>query len=119
MKNKSIIIYFFLHVLLLLYSLGGIFTKEAGKHEFLSLEFMAYYAGVLLILGIYALGWQQVIKRIPLTTAFANKAVTIIWGIMWGILCYNEKISIGKLVGASIVIAGVILYTSADGKKYE
>lgn len=115
LKGKSNIkIYFFLHVLLLLYSLGGIFTKEAGKCEFLSWKFILCYVGLLFILGVYALGWQQIIKRIPLTTAFANKAVTILWGIILGALCYHEEISIGKLVGAFIVVVGVIMYTSAD-----
>lgn len=112
-------VYFSLHFLLLLYSLGGIFTKEAGKQEFLSWRFIACYAGLLFILGIYALGWQQIIKRIPLTTAFANKAVTILWGILWGVLFFDEEISVGKLVGAGIVAAGVVLYTSADKENYE
>ncbi len=118
-EKTNIKIYFLLHFLLLLYSLGGIFTKEAGKQEFLSWRFIICYAGLLFILGLYAIGWQQIIKRIPLTTAFANKAITILWGILWGVLFFGEEISVGKLVGAGIVAAGVVLYTSADKENYE
>lgn len=117
--KKNLKKYLWLHFLLLLYSLCGIFTKEAGKQDFLSWGFIVCYAGLLFILGIYALGWQQIIKRIPLTIAFANKAITILWGILWGVLFFHEKISVGKLVGAGIVAVGVILYTSAEKEKYE
>ena len=120
LRDKSNIkIYFFLHFFLLLYSLGGIFTKEAGKQEFLSWRFIVCYAGLLFILGIYALGWQQIIKRISLTIAFANKAIAMFWGVLWGALFFQEKISVGKLIGIGIVIAGVVLYTSAEKEKYE
>ena len=61
---------------------------------------------------VYAIGWQQVIRRLPLTTAYANRAVTIVWGIIWGLLIFNEKLNAGKVIGALIVIAGVILYVT-------
>lgn len=66
---------------------------------------------------VYALGWQQVIKRMPLTTAFANKAVTIVWGIIWGIVFFHEAISIGKIIGAFLVIIGVVLFSYSDEKE--
>ena len=49
-----------------------------------------------------AIGWQQVIKRIPLTTAFANKAVTVVWGLVWGALFFREAVTPGKLLGAAL-----------------
>lgn len=70
--------------------------------------------GVFLILAVYAIGWQQIIKRLPLTTAFANKAVTVVWGIVWGALFFDEAISLGKLLGAALIIGGVVLFVKAD-----
>ena len=64
-----------------------------------------------MILFIYAIGWQQVIKRIPLTTAYANKAVTTIWGTIWGVLLFHEGFSAGKLAGIAIIISGIVLFT--------
>jgi len=70
-----------LHGILMLYSMGGIFSKLAGAEPILSFKFCLYYGMIIGILGIYAIGWQQIIKRMPLTTAFANKAVTVVWDL--------------------------------------
>ena len=74
-----------LHGMLMVYSMSGICSKLAAGESFLSARFCIYYAVIIVLLGVYAIGWQQVIKRIPLTTAFANKAVTVVWGIVWGV----------------------------------
>ena len=108
-KTKTILA---LNVLLMLFSLGGIFSKLASKQPFLSLKFILCYGALLFIMFVYAIGWQQVIKRLPLTMAYANRAVTIVWGIIWGLLFFNEKLNLGKIIGAVIVIAGVLLYVT-------
>ena len=101
---------FALHLLLMVYSMSGIFSKHASSCEFLSFSFCLYYGCVILLLGIYAIGWQQIIKRIPLTLAFANKSVTVIWGLILGAIFYHEQITIGKVVGAMLIISGIVLY---------
>lgn len=103
-----------LHLLLMVYSASGILSKLAANAEFLSLRFCLCYAGIIGLLGVYAIGWQQIIKRMDLTTAFANKAVTVVWGIVWGALFFSEAITVGKLIGAALVILGVVLYVQAD-----
>ncbi len=103
-----------LHILLMFYSVSGILSKKASGVAFLSKEFCLFYAGIILILGIYAIGWQQVIKRLPLTFAFANKAVTVIWGIIWGLVFFSEPVTFGKVAGAILIIAGVVLFAYAD-----
>lgn len=116
MKQKTLL---FLHLLLMVYSTSGIFSKLASQQQFLSLPFCFYYGCIIGLLGIYAIGWQQIIKRLPLTVAFANKAITVVWGIVWGALFFHEAVTIGKVIGAVIVIAGVILYVTADAKQEE
>lgn len=115
-KNHKIKTLLCLHIMLMLYSMSGICSKKAASAEFLSINFCLYYGIIILLLGLYAVGWQQIIKRLPLTTAFSNKAVTIVWGIIWGAVFFHEPISIGKIAGAAIVIAGVVLYAYADGE---
>ena len=107
-----------LHVLLLVYSLSGIFSKLASAQPFLSPQFVGLYGCMLLVLFVYAIAWQQIIKRLPLSVAFANKAVTVVWGIVWGLLVFHERITLPMLVGALVVMAGVILY-STDAKMEE
>lgn len=108
-----------LHVLLLIYSLSGFFSKNASRQPFLSFEFCALYAGMLAILVVYAFGWQQILKRMPLTLAFANKAITIVWGIVWGVVFFGETVTAPMVIGAVIVIAGVVLFSIADGEQQE
>lgn len=100
----------------MLYSTGGIISKLAGQQAFLSLPFLLLYGGEILILAFYAIGWQQFIKRMPLSAAYANKAVTVVWGCVWGVLVFHERLSAGKIIGGLLVLAGVALYGYADGK---
>ncbi len=113
-KKGNVIIFVILHVMLMLYSMGGICSKSAAGEPFLSVKFCLLYGGLVVILGLYAVGWQQVIKRMPLTTAFANKAVTVVWGLIWGVLFFHETITPGKLIGAALVIGGIILFALSD-----
>lgn len=102
-----------LHLLLILFSCSGIMSKLAAGYEFMSWGFILCYGAMLVLLGIYAIGWQQIIKRLPLTTAYANRAITVVWGIVWGALLFGESITAPKIIGALVVLAGVVLYATA------
>lgn len=103
-----------LHVMLAVYSLSSVCAKLAAGFDFMSLGFIACYGGMIALLGVYAIGWQQVIKRLPLTYAYANKAVTVLWGIVWGVLLFHERVSPLKILGALIVLSGVVLFSLAE-----
>jgi drug/metabolite transporter (DMT)-like permease len=103
-----------LHLLLVLFSFSGITSKMAAQYPFMSWGFIFHYGLMVAVLGVYAIGWQQVIKRMPLTTAYANRAVTVVWGIVWGAVIFHERISLFKVVGALVVLVGVVLYAVAD-----
>lgn len=103
-----------LHLMLLVYSLGGVLTKKAGEYVFFSVPFFLCYGGVLAILALYAVVWQQIINILPLTTAFANKAITTAWGLLWGVLFFQEQVSWGKIVGVSLIIIGIVLFARAS-----
>lgn len=115
-KAQKIKTYVLLHALMLIFSLSPVCSKLAGQQPFLSFKFIFFYGLVILLLGIYALLWQQIIKRMPLTTAYANKAVTVVWGMVWGALLFQEDITPQKCIGAAIIVAGVMLYAFSDGK---
>jgi drug/metabolite transporter (DMT)-like permease len=111
MNKKSKLKYY---ILLVVSSLSGVCTKLAGQHKFLSFWFIFFYGLVILNLGIYAIVWQQIIKKLPLNTAYSNKAITIVWGILWGFVFFQEQIKWNMLLGAAIVILGVIVVVRAD-----
>ncbi|MDE5967147.1 MAG: transporter [Lachnospiraceae bacterium] len=106
--------YMLLHMLFFVYSAGGICAKLAAAYDFFSIKFMLLYGAVLLNLFIYAIAWQQLLKKMPLTTAYMNKAITIVWGFVWGMLVFDEAITIGKIIGGAVIIIGVLLVVSDD-----
>jgi EamA-like transporter family. len=114
MNCEKIKNYALLHIIIFTYSLGSVCSKMAAGQAFLSLKFILFYGGVLFLLFLYAIFWQQIIKKMPLTTAYANKAVVVIWGMIWGSLLFKENITIKMILGAIIILAGVYLVVSDD-----
>ena len=102
--------------MLMVYSTSGIFSKMASGEPFLSFKFCLFYGILLFLLALYAVGWQQMIKRMPLTTAYANKAVTVVWGLVWGLVFFDETLTPGKMLGALMVVGGIVLFALSDGE---
>ena len=105
-----------LHVFLLIFSISNVCSKNASEYSMLSTGFLCWYALSLVLLGVYAIAWQQILKRLPLSSAYSNKAITIVWGIAWGGLIFHEEINPGMILGALIIIAGIVLYAFADNR---
>lgn len=104
--------YVFLHLTLLLYMVASVFSKLAGSHDSLSWGFLIFYGIAMFLLMVYAVLWQQVLKKMPLSVAFANKAVTVIWGIVLGIFLFNEIIRPTMYLGVVLIIVGIVLVSS-------
>ena len=117
MNKKKLVVFAALHIILAIYSVSGILSKMAANTIFFGLDFCIYYSGIILILGIYAIVWQQIIKELPLTVAFANKAITVLWGVIWGIIIFNETVAPLQMVGAILIIIGIILYSIDTGEE--
>lgn len=108
-----------LHILLLFYSVGGYFSKSAAGAVFLSKEYILDYFAVLGILMVYAVFWQLILKKLPLTVAMANKSITVIWGMLYGVMFFQEKITFYNLLGAGMIILGICLVSMAEPEKRE
>ncbi len=109
MKMKDILM---LQAIFLIYSINSIVAKLASGEERFGIMFFVFYGIELGILGVYAVLWQQAIKRFELSVAYANKAVTLIWALIWGKLIFNERITISKIAGILLVIAGIVILNS-------
>jgi multidrug transporter EmrE-like cation transporter len=106
LKSKD---FLFLHVLFALYSCSGILAKLANRFDFLSLNFLLLFAFSVSLLGVYAVLWQFVLRKFPLTIAFSNKGVVVIWGMIWGSCIFKESITFGKVIGAALIAVGVVI----------
>lgn len=114
MKTADIKKYIYLHALFFIYSLTAILGKLASNVTFMSLKFIFFYGSILLILFLYAILWQQIIKRMSLVTAYTNKAIVVVWGMLWGNLIFGERITLGMIIGTIIIFIGIYLVASDD-----
>lgn len=94
----------------ILYALVGIFTKFASQHEFLSGLYFVGLFGAVLMLGTYAICWQQILKRVELSTAYMFKGTSLIFVMLLALLLFGETISIMNIVGAVVIVFGIVLY---------
>ncbi len=101
----------FLHGTLFLYAIVSIFAKLAGTAMasqeqtktllFIGLEFF--------VLVLYTLLWQLVLKRMPLSFAYTNKAICTVWTILFGVIVFGEMLTLSSILGIVVVLAGVVL----------
>lgn len=54
---------FFLQLSIMILSIAGIFAKKASTVDFLSNKFLIYYSVELFFIVLYAILWQQVLKK--------------------------------------------------------
>ena len=105
-KAKS---YILLGVIILFYSLGSILSKLAAGYEIFSLPFCLLYGGTFVILFVYALVWQQILKNVKLMVAYMSRAALLILGMLWGALMFAETIKWNMILGAAAIIIGIVL----------
>ena len=107
--------YFLLILSKFIYSLTSIFSKMASKEVFLSRMFCVYYAIVIFILGIYAIIWQQALKKVPLSIAMLFKPLALVLSILWAVILFSETMNFKLVIGITIIIIGIIV----AGAEYE
>lgn len=94
----------------LLYACVSIFTKLASQQEFMSWEYVLAFFGAVMVMGVYAMLWQQVLKRIELSVAYMFKGTSIIFVMLLAYLLFGEQITWNNILGAIIIIAGIVLF---------
>lgn len=109
-KEKiSPLLYFLMLGNFIIYSLVLVMSSWGGQFPLLSQVALGIYALAVILLGIYAIIWQQILKYIPLTTAYSCKSITVIFGMLWGTIFFEEAINIQMIIGALLVICGTVL----------
>ena len=106
--------YIQLHLNILLFSLTSVFSKLASvyyNNEGLNSPFLYLFLFLMIAnCGIYAIAWQQVIKKFSLSTAYANKSVYLLWSQIWAVAIFHEQLA-GTFFSA---ISQVLLKQSAN-----
>lgn len=106
----------FLQGIVIIYTLSGVAGKYASGYGFLSLGFFLIYGLEILILGIYAILWQQIIKRFDLSVAYANRSIALLWSMLWAVILFGEKVTAQNLIGVAVVIAGTMIVNGENNE---
>lgn len=94
----------------LLYACVTLFTKYASQYEFMSSRYILGLCGAIGVMGIYAVCWQQILRRIDLSTAYMFKGTSLIFVMLLAFAIFGEQITLHNIIGACIIIAGIVLY---------
>ena len=93
----------------LLYACVGICTKMAALQPTMSWPYILWFCGAVAVIGIYAILWQQVLRRIELSSAYLFKGSTLIFTMLFAALIFGETITIPNIIGSVIIITGITL----------
>lgn len=97
-----------------IYACEAVCNKYASMHEFMSLQYILGIAAAVAVLGIYAIAWQQILKRIPLTDAYMFKGTSLAFVLLFSVLIFKEAVTMWNLMGLAIILIGTMGYARAD-----
>lgn len=97
----------------LLYAFVSVFTKYTSLQEPFSLYYFFGLAGVFVLMGGYAILWQQVLKRIPLTDAYMFKGCSLIFLLILSAILFGESISLTNIIGSLLIVIGIALFAKS------
>lgn len=104
------VVYIVLIGINMLYACVSLFTKYASQQEFMSWNYMLGLIGAVGVMGLYAVLWQQVLKRIELSLAYMFKGTSIVFLMLLAYVLFGEQITWNNIVGAIIIISGIVLF---------
>ncbi len=91
------------------YSMSGLFTKLAAGYAILSTPYFLCLAGVVTVLGLYAVLWQVALKRVPLSLAYPFRSLGVVYGLAIAGFVFHEEVTVQNLLGGCIVLVGLLL----------
>jgi len=94
----------------LLYACVTLFTKYASQQEMGAIAYCFGLAGAIGVMGAYAICWQQILKRVELSTAYMFKGTSLIFIMLFAYALFGEPITIMNLIGATVVVIGITLF---------
>ena len=102
--------YLCLFLIFLFGAFSGVFSKFASQYEAMSFPYMAFLTASVLVLGVYAILWQQIIKRMPVSDAYMLRGMTGFIGLALAYIIFSEPITMCNVIGTAVTIFGIVLY---------
>lgn len=104
----------FLQAIIMIFSASSVVAKLASGQALLSVNWILFYGLEIFLLGVYAIFWQQAIKKFDLSIAYANRAMVLLWSIVWAVLIFREKITVQNIIGLVVVILGIVIINAEE-----
>lgn len=109
-------VYLLALIAILVESFSSVCLKMAGRFPVFSCNYVLYYFGAIMIMGIYAILWQLLLEHLPLTTAYLRKGISYILVYLWAYVFFGEYISVMQWVGTAIILAGMVVSQKGERK---
>ncbi len=116
-KKKRLADILFLQMAVMVYSLSTVCANFASGYEFLSPRYILFFGLEFAVLAVYAVLWQQAIKHFQLSVAYANRSTSLLGSMLWSLIIFSQGITSGKVLGALLVMAGVVVMNLDEGKE--
>ena len=108
-KKISLLMLIVIQLGVILYTTSGICSKMTSNYPAFSLMWLVWIGLEVVALGMYAVFWQQIIKRVDLSVAYANRAFAIFWSTLWAVVLFKEKITPANAIGIIVIFLGILL----------
>jgi drug/metabolite transporter (DMT)-like permease len=92
-------------------------SKKASASEGDIVKFIFWFGMEFVILGIYAVLWQQVIKRFELSVAYANRSMAVVWSMVWAVIFFHDTITVRNIIGVCLVVVGTIVVNTEESAR--
>ena len=102
-KVKNIVL---LQAVIIIYTVSSVMSKQASASGGNLLRFGFFFGMEFVVLGVYAVLWQQMIKRFELSVAYANRSMAVVWSMVWSFLFFHDSITVQNVAGVLLVVAG-------------
>jgi drug/metabolite transporter (DMT)-like permease len=93
----------------MLYSSTGIFSKLTSTQDFLSLGYLFFFSMIIVILAIYSVLWQLILKKVPLAQAYLFKSTGGVFALLYAHFLFNEPVSVANILGMIIIFIGIVI----------
>ena len=103
-----------IQIIICFFSMINVLSKYASKFDFLTWKFILIYCGVLFSFILYAFFWQKLLKKHSLFKVYSNRALLVVYSLIWGILLFAEKVTVYNILGIILIIVGIIVVFSDD-----
>ncbi|MDD3368806.1 MAG: EamA family transporter [Lachnospiraceae bacterium] len=103
-----------LQAVVILYTISSVCGKFASGKEFFSFSFLILFGLEFGILALYAILWQQALKKFDLSIAYANRSMTLLWSMVWAVLIFHDHITWQNILGIGLVLLGTVIVNTEE-----